>query len=93
MAVRICTIDVRTFSHHGLVVGEGWTAVDKDMPELARAALRDHYGRFVRVHPEDVSNLAELGLTLKDGKLLDVKPTTPTTTASKTASKGDGKKD
>ncbi len=65
MAVRICTIGVAQFKHHGLVVGTGWTPVDKTLPDAARAALRDFHGKFVRVHPEDVTKLGELGLAFK----------------------------
>ncbi len=86
---------IRDFRHGGLVVGEKWTPVPTPLSEPARAALRDFAGRHIRIHPEDVKNLAEVGLRSVDGKvsdLLDLAPTTPPTTTAKSAPKGDGKK-
>lgn len=76
MRIRICTIGVPRFLHAGLQVGEGWTAVDLEaIAPRTRAALLTYVGHFIRVHAEDVPNLAVHGLALaKDGRLVEAAP-------------------
>lgn len=66
MAVRINAIPPNGFRHAGLVVGKGWQEVGK-LDEKQRAALRDFHGRHIRIHPNDVAKLSELGLAF-DGQ-------------------------
>ncbi len=89
MAVRICTTaNVPLFVHDGLSLNERWSTVDETTPEHTRKALIKFHGRFVRLHPDDTDKLSDLGLALKDGKLVDIKPPL---NASKAAAKADGK--
>lgn len=51
------------FQSDGLVVGPAWVGVDLGaLAPPARAALIKYSGRFVRVHPDDVGQLAAHGL-------------------------------
>jgi hypothetical protein len=48
-----------------LEVGTTWTDVGKPS-DRQRAALRDFHGRFIKVHPDDLTNLSALGLRFVD---------------------------
>lgn len=92
MAVRINAIPVGGFRHGGLVVGKAWATVDA-LDDKQRAALRDFHGRFIRIHPEDVTKLGELGFAF-DGARNPLVDSTPTTTepATPPATGSDAKK-
>lgn len=82
MGIRVCTIGVPRFCHDGLVVGSSWTELDVEgMHKATRAALVEHTGRFVQIHPDDHSKLGDLGLELKGGRLVErpatAKPAAP----------------
>jgi hypothetical protein len=71
--IRICTIDVPLFRHGGLEVGEAWAPLDvAALAPAARAALVRHTGRLIRIHPHDVSKLAQLGLELSGKQLVEL---------------------
>jgi hypothetical protein len=73
--MRLTTINVEKFQHDGLVVDRGWTEFNfGEAGPLAQQAFRDHVGRFVRIHPDDVGELARIGLALEDGRIVDAKP-------------------
>jgi hypothetical protein len=74
MQLRLLAIEVERFSHAGLcVVLDRWTTLDlEDLAPETRAALVKYTGRFIKIHPHDVDKLAELGLVLNDGKLLEL---------------------
>ena len=75
MALRLTTIGVRFFQHDGLAVGTGWHAFDyAEADKKAKASFREHVGRFVKIHPDDVGELGKLGLGLKDGRVVDLRP-------------------
>lgn len=78
MAVRICAFSVPRFYDGGIEVGTGWISLPKSLKPEQRASLIEHVGRFVQVHPEDVTNLSEYGLALVDGKISEVKTTKKT---------------
>lgn len=78
MRVRVCTIGVPAFRHDGLVVGKGWTALElEELAPAARAALVEYAGRFVQIHPDDVGELAAIGLGVVGGKLVEVAKVEP----------------
>ena len=73
--MRLTTIGIEFFQHDGLAVGRGWCEFDYAAADRkARAAMRDHVGRFVKIHPDDVAELGKLGLALKDGRIVELKP-------------------
>ena len=75
MALRLTTIGIRFFQHDGLTVGDAWHEFDyAKADKKARQAFRDHVGRFVKIHPEDIPELAKLGLALKDGRVSELNP-------------------
>lgn len=63
------------FRDGGLVVGSRWTDLPAQLTDRQRGALRDHHGRFIGVHPEDLTELAELGLKFEadDRPLIDLR--------------------
>jgi hypothetical protein len=63
--VRICTIEVPRFVHDGLEVVEAWRPVDiAKLAKPARQTLVDYTGRFIQIHPEDLGELAKVGLEI-----------------------------
>jgi hypothetical protein len=80
-SIRICTIGVPRFMHGGLEVGIRWAAV-ATFTESQRATLRDYHGRFIRVHPEDRGQLAEIGLRFETERkpLTELAPKNPAPT-------------
>ena len=73
--MRLTTIGVPFFQHDGLAVGTGWHEFDYSKADRkARESFREHVGRFVKLHPEDVGELGRLGLALKDGRIVELKP-------------------
>lgn len=71
--MRLCTIGIPFFQHDGLAVGSGWTPFDyATADKLARTSFRDHAGRFVRIHPDDVGELTGFGLTLDNGRVVPI---------------------
>lgn len=73
--MRLTTINVEKFQHDGLVVDKGWTSFHYAKADaLAQAAFREHVGRFVRIHPDDVCTLTKLGLALENGRVVEAKP-------------------
>jgi hypothetical protein len=103
MPVRICTMGVPRFRLHDLEVREQWLPIST-LTEKQRAALGQYHGQFVRVHPEDVTKLSELGFEFAGAKnpLRDVTakpepktPSNPKTDAPKgdASGKADAKKD
>lgn len=73
--MRLTTIGVPGFQHDGFSVGDGWSKFDYAVADTkAQAAFRAHVGRFVRIHPDDVGELAPLGLVLKNGRVVETKP-------------------
>lgn len=75
MTIRVCTLPgiPRFLPGNGLEFGESWVhLVALEAPE--RAALQQYVGRILRIHPDDVAKLGELGLVLdKEGRLVDAK--------------------
>lgn len=80
MAIRITALGVPVFKTKLLAVGVNWTELPKVVDPALRAELVDYAGRFIRIHPEDVGNLGELGLELVDGKLVEAAKKSPTPT-------------
>lgn len=78
MAVRINAIPAGGFRHGGIVVGKAWIEIDATDGKQ-RATLREFHGRFIRIHPDDVTKLGELGLAF-DGPKNPLVELTPTTT-------------
>ena len=76
--MRIATQGVPRFQHDGLTVESGWGEFDLGgaPPEAAKAFV-DHVGRFIKIHPDDVHMLAEFGLALQDGRIVDATPAPP----------------
>lgn len=73
--MRLTTIGIPFFQHDGLAAGTGWSEFDyKVADKRARASFREHVGRFVKIHPEDLGELAKVGLALEDGRIVDLKP-------------------
>lgn len=73
--MRLTTIGIQFFQHDGLSVGVGWSEFDyKAADRKARASFRDHVGRFVKIHPDDLGELAKLGLALEGGRITEAKP-------------------
>ncbi len=73
--MRLTTSGVNFFQHDGFTVGTGWHEFDYAAADKkAKASFRDHVGRFVKIHPEDVGELAKHGLALKDGRVVELKP-------------------
>jgi hypothetical protein len=63
VALRVCTIAVPRFCHDGLEVDGAWREFDfKKAPKSAQQAFLDYAGHFVQVHPDDLGELAKLGL-------------------------------
>jgi hypothetical protein len=95
MAIRINAIPPNGFRHSGLVVGKAWQDVGK-LDEKQRTTLRDFHGRHIRIHPNDVAKLSELGLAF-DGQNKPLKDSTakkPGPANSKNdAPRGDEKKE
>lgn len=51
------------FRHEGLHVTETWSEVDlAKLPKATRKALVDYTGQLVRLHPDDLGELAKAGL-------------------------------
>ena len=73
--MRLTANGVTCFQHDGVSVGNGgWTEFDyKAADKRARASFRDHVGRFIRIHPDDLGELAKLGLALEDGRIVELK--------------------
>lgn len=94
MAVRIATLGVPLFRVHDLEVNERWLAV-KEVTDKQRASLVAHVGRYVQVHPEDVTKLGELGLAAgEDGTVVEAKKSNPKTDGPKAdAGKAGAKKE
>jgi len=90
--MRLTTINVEKFQHDGLVVDKGWTLFNYAKAEpKAQQSFRDHVGRFVRIHPDDVGELVKLGLALDENRLVEVKPDAkPDTKSDPVESKGKG---
>jgi hypothetical protein len=68
--MRLTTIGVNFFQHDGIAVGTGWTEFDyAEVDKKARASFREHVGRFIKIHPDDLGELVELGLVLEGGRV------------------------
>jgi hypothetical protein len=74
--MRLTTIGIEFFQHDGIAVGRGWSEFDyKSADKAARASFRDHVGRFVKIHPDDIGELAGAGLAFDDaGRIVEIKP-------------------
>jgi len=70
--LRIATIEAPFFACGPIEVGRGWT--DVEVTERAREVLITYVGRIVQLHPLDLAKLAELGLALEGGRLVEVEP-------------------
>ena len=76
--MRLTTIGVPFFQHDGVAVGAGWSEFDYGKADRkARESLREHVGRFVKIHPDDVAELARHGLGLENGRLVELRPADP----------------
>lgn len=70
--MRLTTIGIDFFQHDGVTVGTGWSEFDYAAADAnARGSLRAHVGRFVKIHPDDVDELAEFGLALEGGVIVE----------------------
>jgi len=66
--MRLTSKNVEKFQHDGLVVDTGWSEFNYAKADAkAQESFRDHVGRLVQIHPDDVAQLAELGLALGEG--------------------------
>ena len=79
-----------SFRRLPLTLTDRWTTVDVRRPDVRRA-LVDYVGTHVRVHPSDVSRLADVGLVFKGDRLVEVTPEDVTPTASVTKREGQRK--
>lgn len=71
--MRLTTIGIPGFQHDGFVVTDRWGEFDYcAASEKARAAFRTYVGHFVMIHPYDLGELAELGLALELGRIVEV---------------------
>lgn len=71
--VRVhATTQAGRFSRGPLSLTPSWSTVDVARPDV-RAQLVESVGLHVKVHPHDVPKLAELGLVMADGRLVDLK--------------------
>lgn len=73
--MRLTTIGIPCFQHDGLVVtGNTWSHFDYATADpKAQDAFRTYTGSHVRIHPEDVGELAGLGLALRAGRIVETK--------------------
>jgi hypothetical protein len=69
-SVRVATLEVAHFACGPVEVGRSWAEVE--LTAEARAVLLIYVGRIVQVHPADVAKLAGVGLTLDNGRLVEV---------------------
>lgn len=73
--MRLTAHGVSKFQHDGLVVGESFSEFDYARAEKkTQEAFRAFVGRFVRIHPDDVDELAKLGLALEGGRIVVLEP-------------------
>lgn len=74
--MRICTLDIPVFRDGGLVVTPSWSKYEEPKDPKARAKMRAslvrHHGRFIRIHPEDLPKIRDLGFALKGDELVDL---------------------
>jgi hypothetical protein len=71
-SMRLTTIGVNFFQHDGFAVGTGWHEFDySEADKKARASFREHVGRFAKIHPDDIGALAEFGLKLEGGRIVE----------------------
>lgn len=75
--VRVhATTQAGRFNRGPLSLTSSWSTVDVARPDV-RAQLVESVGLHVKVHPLDVPKLAELGLVMADGSLVDQKVVKP----------------
>lgn len=73
--MRLTTIGIQRFQHDGVDVGTGWSTFDYVKADAkAQESLRAHVGRFIKIHPDDLGELAALGLALEAGRIVKAKP-------------------
>jgi hypothetical protein len=76
-SMRLTTIGIQFFQHDGVVVGAGWSEFDYAAADRkARESFREHYGRFFKVHPDDLGELADAGLAIEQGRVVEAKSRT-----------------
>lgn len=81
--MRLLAMNTPIFRHDGLAVGESWSEFDYAAADVkTQRAFRKYVGRFVRIHPGDVAELAELGLALEGGVIVDAPPAAPAAPAT-----------
>lgn len=72
--MRLTALNVARFQHDGVSVGAGWAEFDYGKAEIkAQQAFRSHVGVFIRIHPDDIGELAGFGLALDAGRIVEVK--------------------
>lgn len=92
--MRVTTINVDKFQHDGLVADRGWTDFRYAKADAkAQESFCAHVGRFIRIHPEDVGELAGLGLTLDGDRIVEAPKPGPAAPVDPVPAPVDGKAD
>lgn len=72
--MRLTALGVARFQHEGVIVDAGWTELDYAKADArAQQAFRSHVGVFIKIHPDDVGELASVGLALDAGRIVEMK--------------------
>jgi len=72
--MRLTALGVARFQHEGVIVDAGWTELDYAKSDArAQHAFRSYVGVYIRIHPDDVGELAGVGLALDAGRIVEVK--------------------
>lgn len=71
MAIRVSAMGLSFFYDGGIEVGINWAPLPDKLTADQRSVLIGRVGTVIQIHPEDVGNLAEHGLALVDGKIVE----------------------
>jgi len=72
--MRLTALGVARFQHDGVSVDTGWTRFDYAKADAkAQQAFRSHVGGFIKIHPDDVGELAGVGLAIEGGRIVELK--------------------